>query len=156
MNMYGTFIVFGTERAPEVHMLGKTQMNYFDEGCRIARCRSSDPEQARTRVYEEIFGKGAEIALPAWMLQTLEFVVENYEGPHAERVIELAKHLACSVPYGPDEKRPGEGGVDGGQKVPIDPVKPRPRKPSGGAQAKVSRSEQRAERRVRQIEAAQV
>lgn len=155
MNMYGTFLIFGTSRAPEVHMLGEMALAHFNDASRIAaNCR--DPEQALTLVYAQTFGAGTEVAIPAWRPHALEFVVLNYKGAHAERVIELAKHLACGVPYGPQEKPwpRDKGGADGGQKAPIDPVKPKPTRPRGSAN--VSPSEARAEREIRQIEAAQV
>lgn len=155
MNIYGCFLVFGREREPEVRLLNDNRIEYFRERCRLAATVAKDPETARMEVYRQIFGPGAEAAIPCWIFEATKLLAEKYEGPHQERVRALAKAITCNVPYGPPEKPWPKGGEPkGGQKAALDPVKPKPRKPSGGA--RVSQSEIRAERQIRAIERAQV
>ena len=155
MNIYGCFLVFGAKREPEVILLNDTRIAYFGDRCRLASTVAKDPETARMQVYRDIFGAGAEYAIPCWILGATKLLAERYEGPHQDRVRELAKAITCNRPYGPDERPWPKGGEPkGGQKAALDPVKPKPRKPSGGA--RISPSEIRAERQIRQMEGAQV
>lgn len=154
MNIYGCFIVFGTERAPEVRLLSETRIEYFWERCRLAESVTKDPHEARARVYHETFGAGAEVAIPCWILKATKLLATKYEGPHQERVRELAKRITCGLPYGPEEKPwPKGDGKDGGTKERVAP-KPKPIRPNGGA--RITPAEIRAERQIRAIEGAQV
>jgi hypothetical protein len=145
MNMYGCFIVFGAERAPEVHVLGAAQLQQFQDRCR-ATLSAPDSARAQLHVYAMTFGEGAEVAFPCWILKSTKFLATKYTGPHQDRVRELAKAITAGVPYGPDEKPWPTDPTDGGAADRI-PAQPKPVRPQGGA---------RAERQVRVMEGAQV
>lgn len=152
MNMHGCFIVFGTEREPEVHLLGDGRLQQFQDRCRVS-LSAPDSARAQARVYEMTFGQGAEVAFPCWILKATKYLATKYTGPHQERVRELAKRITAGVTYGPDEKPWPKGPTDGGTPDRI-PQRPKPIRPDGGA--RISRDEIRAERHIRAIEGAQV
>lgn len=131
MKITGSFVIFGSARAPGIALLTKDGLEAFYDGLRIARDRARDPEAARLLVLSQAFGRGVEIALPAWSQECMEKIAQEYAGPFQVEVRGMCAAIALGRPTNnaPDltEKRDPEGG----EKEPRRPVKPRKGGPSG-------------------------
>jgi hypothetical protein len=132
MQIYGSFLIFGADRAPEVHLLGETRMAWFSDRCDMASKNARDPEQARRAIYAEVFGAGAEYAIPCWNAEAMTLIGTQYTGPHQQRVRFLAAAIALGKPYGGPEPGEKSDGPSGGTRERV-PVKPKPSRPQGGA-----------------------
>jgi hypothetical protein len=128
------FIVWGKDREPERVLMNQTRKEFFDDKCRIAANVTRDGEQVRARVYSDIFGTGAEFAVLC-SKESMAQLATGYpkDAPHAQKL----KYMAACVAMGKVHGAGQDGkGPEGGQKAPIDPVKPKPTRPNGGAAVK--------------------
>lgn len=145
MKIKGAFLCIGSADAT-VTLLSAIELDHFDEGLRIAETRTRDPVMAREQVYAKTFGKGTRQIFPCWIDDAMLHVVSTET--YSTRARALAARIYQGVTYGADGDDGGKGNGKGGQHAVIDA--PKPRKPTGGA-----RANDRAERQIRQIEAAQ-
>lgn len=120
----GAFVVFGPERAPEVHLLAAGALAAFWQATKVART-----ENGRAQAYARTFGTGATVALPAWSPDCMAEIAETYAGPHAVAVRGLCAAVLLGRPFGGDAST-SQDDDGGGEKVPRRPVKPRPSRPS--------------------------
>lgn len=134
MNIHGAFLCFGANAEPGVVLLGMSEMEFMHAKMAIAETRCKDVATARANVYAQYFGKGVEYAVPCWSQEAMIAIAQDYKGPHSERIRGLAACIALGKTYGADGN---QDGPKGGQDAPIDPVKPKPTKPRGGARMKV-------------------
>lgn len=130
-----TFLVFGPTMPPAVILLSDAQVTSWHEGTRIA-AGTSDPALYTAQVYDQTFGKGARLAIPAWRPEGLELMATRYEGPHKARVRYVAAALRMGKPIEPEGGEP-KPPKSGGETVPVTPVKPK-----GGSPARVARDRQ--------------
>jgi len=123
MNLFGSFLTFGAERAPEVVLLDQLACDKLEARINVAH----GGEKIRLAAYEATFGKGVEYALPCWSNECMRAVALQYSGPHAEEVCRIAACIATGKPYSIwDEDMRNDGGDR-------DPVPtPQPRHPRGG------------------------
>jgi hypothetical protein len=136
MKIYGCFLCIGKAVEPSVVLLSGQAVEFMREKMKIAETRCKDVSTQRAKVYREYFGAGVEYAIPAWSDEAMLSIVENYQEADAERTKRVRQLAACiytGKPYSEDGDRGPQDGADGGQKAPIDPVKPKPTKPRGGA-----------------------
>ena len=134
MSIYvtGTFLLIGADMEPAVVALTKVAHDGLNDGLRVAALYGK--EDARARVYRQVFGMPAQYAVPCWSVEAMTAIATGYVGPHADRVKGLAARIALGQPYGADETGAGNGkDPRGGQKAKLVPEKPR--KPPGGAAA---------------------
>lgn len=103
----GSFLVFGTELAPQVHLLGETSHKAFQQGSSVVRT-----PKGRTQLYSETFAQGAEAAIPAWSEQAMLAIAEGYSGPYSAEIRGIAAAIALGVPFSKDGD--GDHGSDGG------------------------------------------
>jgi len=113
----GTFVVFGAERAPEVHSTDTRTQRMLNE-----REAVSD----RLKAVEYTFGTGMQYALPAHSLPCMEFIALNYVGPFQRELRGLCAAISLGEPFNPE---PGGG-------LGIKDPNPKP-PPRGPASAKV-------------------
>jgi hypothetical protein len=113
--VFGTFVVWGSEAAPEVHMLDEPAYRRY----------MNWPANKRSLAIRATFGIHMEHAVPAWIVASVEQVAMGYDGPHGQRVRYICACIALNKPYGPDEN----GKPDGGTKV-KPPGGPAPKSPS--------------------------
>jgi hypothetical protein len=128
----GTFICFGKEVEPQVHMLDAVELQRFTDRVRVAETRTRDPQAERRAAYKFYFAAGIEYVLAAWNIPALVALIEGYDGLYRDRIRQLAACLLTGTSTSGDKE--GKD-ADGGQRAPIDPVKPKPTKPGGGARA---------------------
>lgn len=122
----GTFIVFGAELPPQVHMLSVTQHEHFH----AAQMLDVSPK-LRFHIYEDAFCRGAEYAIPGWNDECLLIVAGNYAGPHRDQVQHIAACLLADGFHAIDGQTDDDRGGKRARLVPVRPVTPRP----GGAVA---------------------
>jgi hypothetical protein len=132
--IHGTFLCFGATAEPGVVLLGAYELSTIGESMRIAETRCRNIPEARERVYAKYFYAGVQYAIPAWVPDAMLSIVEHYAGPNSLRIRTLAAMIYEGKHYGFN----GDGPSDpkGGQPALLDPVKPKPRKPSGAARIK--------------------
>lgn len=131
----GMFVVFGKALAPQVHLLGQSQLQTFvervDSATKLARKHGRDIALAVQAVYEVIFSKGTEYVLPC-NPECMAYVAQNYKGPHSEQLRALCATIALGQTWskGKDSKSDNS---DGGIKEKIQPKQPKQPKPGGAA-----------------------
>jgi hypothetical protein len=115
-------------------------MQFLADKMKIAETRCTDVDAARANVYKEFFYAGVQWAVPAWSKDAmLALVVDETGGiPLHVRTMAALVHegkyekvfngvvLVSAPPSDPQR----------GQPALTDPVKPKPRKPPGGARIK--------------------
>jgi hypothetical protein len=133
----GSYLCVGANAEPGVKLLTADDMAAFYRTMAIIRERVSDArkEGEEAQAYAKYFYAGVEIVIPAWIPDAMLSVVENYTGPHRERARILAALIYQGMTFSNDGGKQSHGPT-GGQPALIDPVKPKPRKPSGGARIK--------------------
>lgn len=165
MKIYGTFLLLGPGIDPQVVALSDTGLRDFNSRLEIATKHEKD--SSRHEAYRLTFGVRAHYAIPCWSVEAMTKLATEYKGENEKQVRGLAARIALGQPYGGPEPGARSGETDGGQRAPIDPVKPKPRKPSGGNAApltaeqllfgdgKRAKGERAAERQARRMEALQ-
>lgn len=115
----GSFLVFGTELAPQVHMLGETSHKAFQQGGSVVRT-----PKGRAQLYAETFAQGAEAAIPAWSEQAMLAIAEGYSGPYSAEVRGIAAAIALGVPFSKDGDDDSEhnGGGSPAHLIPAGPT----------------------------------
>jgi hypothetical protein len=122
---YGTYIVFGHELPPEVHLITDVGVRRFDDGCRVLELRECDGDKRAAHYVDTFKVAGAEAAIPAWNEDVLLVIVGHYDGPHTEQMKLVAASIINKGYY---TTRPLDHG-DGGKKahlVPRRPITPAP------------------------------
>lgn len=125
MNFVGTFLVFGKDYAPEVHMLNQQTLTFLNQ-----RLESpADRDNVRRTTYRHIFGIGAEYALPCWSRECMAAIgidkMKWFKSPHAAEVKRIAACIALGKPYTLDEGKRDDGNAY--DRMPEDkPIKPMP------------------------------
>jgi hypothetical protein len=122
----GTYLVFGPELAPQVHMLSALGQANYSEADRIARS-TSDPDRYLMDVYRATFGsRDVRSVVPAWSRDAMQLIATQYEGAHQLVVRGIAAAIALGRPWTRDV--PPKTDTDGGTRVPVDnpPKGPKP------------------------------
>lgn len=110
---YGSFVVFGSMRAPQCILLDGHALRIYADRSRVA-----DASKAITAT----FGTGAEYALPAHSVECMELIALQYIGPYQREVRGMCALIALGEPFNPDE--------GGGTSIEPKRQKPKPRGPS--------------------------
>lgn len=133
MNFVGTFLVFGIDFAPQVHMLDTQMFKYLNQRLDAPLERDA----VRKEIYEAIFGMGAQYALPCWSRECMAAIgldkMKWFKSPHAPEVKRIAACIAIGQPYSLD----GGDGDDGNsydRLPPKKPIKPAPAAASAKAE----------------------
>lgn len=118
---HGTYIAFGPETAPRVVYLDERARSLFADGLILIE---KYPRQ-RDYLYAQTFGPGIDTAFAAWDRTFMELIAKTFDGPHWQRVRQLAAAIVLGVPFEELDKKSGK---DGGLPVrqPRQPVKPKP------------------------------
>jgi hypothetical protein len=132
----GMFLCFGAQAEPGVVLLSEVRLKFLDDKMKVAETRCRDIAEARAKVYKEFFYAGVEYAIPAWVPDAMLSIVEHYAGPQSHRIRALAARLYEGMNFGVDVDGSDQADLKGGQPALIDPVKPKPKLPSGGARVK--------------------
>jgi hypothetical protein len=117
--IFGTYVVWGPEREPEVHTLDEPSYRRYRNW----------PARRGAVAIAAAFGTGMDTAIPAWSAGAMELIALNYEGPHQVRVRGLCAAILLGKPYGGPE--PGDG-PQGGSKDRVPDQPKSPRGPHGG------------------------
>lgn len=122
----GTYLVFGPDLAPQVHMLSALGQSNYAEADRIAR-NTSDPDRYLMDVYRATFGsRDVRSVVPAWSRDAMQLIATQYEGAHQLAVRGIAAAIALGRPWTRDVPKTDTDG--GGARVPVDnpPKGPKP------------------------------
>lgn len=119
----GSFLVFGPEAAPTVHLLSEQETQlYYDRDSLV------DSAKGRREVMRVTFNQPmATTALPAWSNAAM-LDATHYEGPFQTEVRGIAAAIALGKPFSKDQPNGRDDG-SGGSKVPRKP-KPTGKGPS--------------------------
>lgn len=119
----GTYIAFGETVEPRVILLTQHKDRELLEG--LALCEKY-PKQ-KPYLLGQIFGPGIDTIIPAWIEDLMTSIGKGYEGVHWQRVRQLAAAIVLDIPFEELDKRPGKGQPGAGDRVPPQPVTPKPR-----------------------------
>lgn len=129
---HGSFLVFGPESAPAVHLLSEDEHKQFQARMSIAIKRST--ASAYREVYAKTFQQqGAMYALPCSIYECMLSAATSYEGPYKTEVRGIAAAIALGKPFSKDSPQIDPKDLDGGTKVPRKP-KPQGKPPSALSQ----------------------
>lgn len=125
---FNTFVVFGVERSPEVHLLDA-------RGAKLLEDREVAVRD-RKKAVSATFGNGFEYAIPAWSPKAMEVMALEYRGPQAAILSKLCAAIALGKTFSLDGADEDHNPPDGGDRVKAPRPKIPPRGPAGAKATK--------------------
>jgi hypothetical protein len=159
MKINGFYLLCGPNMMPKIGMLTKEEQEGYERRLSEAAKYPEKPHY-RLQAIKVTFRVGAHWATPCWIDKCMETVIQHFvsSDPEIEKATRgMAACVLNGIPWGGKDLTEGKIDIEGGQQAPIDPVKPKPRKPSGGNAVKpqMTRSQLAAERQALRMEATQ-